>query len=190
MSPMQRFVWLLDLLQMRYNEIENYKPTVFKRLTGVKRPTFEEMVCIVDCHNAAVRKHKSRGRPSKLCTPDKLLMLLMYYREYRTFLHISVCYGISEMHCWRVITIMEQILLQSKTFHLPGKKALHATGTQQPPSKKVGWNTSGKALFKTPDGGENKSKSRIWVSSFLSSPSWYLTYLLIISSSTPTVVTK
>ena len=25
---------------------------------------------------------------------------------------------------------MEQILLQSKTFHLPGKKALHATGNK------------------------------------------------------------
>jgi hypothetical protein len=49
----------------------------------------------------------------------------MYYREYRTFLHISKSYGISEMHCWRIITTTEKILLQSPLFHLPGKKALH-----------------------------------------------------------------
>jgi hypothetical protein len=55
-------------------------------------------------------------------------MLLMYYREYRTFLHISKSYGISEMHCWRIITTTEQILLQSKSFHLPGKKALYDSG--------------------------------------------------------------
>ena len=29
------------------------------------------------------------------------------------------------MHCWRVITTLEQVILQSKQFHLPGKKALH-----------------------------------------------------------------
>jgi Helix-turn-helix of DDE superfamily endonuclease len=111
---------------MRYTEIENTKESIFKRLTGVKRQTFEEMVSVIDDYKRCCRKHQSKGRPSKLSTADKLLMLLMYYREYRTFLHISVCYGISEMHCWRIITSTEQILLQSKIFHLPGKKALHA----------------------------------------------------------------
>ena len=112
---------------MRYIELENTKESIFKRLTGVKRHTFKEMICVVDTYKAAQRKHKLKGRPSKLSTADKILMLLMYYREYRTFLHISVCYGVSEMHCWRTITSIEQILLQSKMFHLPGKKALHAT---------------------------------------------------------------
>ena len=111
---------------MRYTEIENTKESIFKRLTGVKKDTFEKMICVVDDYKIANRKHKSKGRPSKLSIADKLLMLLMYYREYRTFLHISVCYGVSEMHCWRIITSTEQILLQSKIFHLPGKKALHS----------------------------------------------------------------
>ena len=112
---------------MRYTEIENTKESIFKRLTGVKRQTFEEMISVVDDYKISCRKHKSKGRPSKLSTADKLLMLLMYYREYRTFFHISVCYGVSEMHCWRIVTSTEQILLQSKIFHLTGKKALHST---------------------------------------------------------------
>jgi hypothetical protein len=31
------------------------------------------------------------------------------------------------MHCWRIVTSTEQILLQSKIFHLKGKKTLHLT---------------------------------------------------------------
>jgi hypothetical protein len=41
-------------------------------------------------------------------------------------LHISVCYGVREMHCWRIITNIEQFFLQLKMFHLLDKKALHA----------------------------------------------------------------
>jgi Helix-turn-helix of DDE superfamily endonuclease len=68
---------------------------------------------------------KAKGRPNKLSTADKLLMFFIYYREYRTFLHISVCYGVSEMQCWHFITGTEQILLKSKMLHLQGKKALN-----------------------------------------------------------------
>lgn len=111
---------------MRYTEIQHLKPVIFKRLTGVHLNTFREMLKVILEYKCKYRKHPSRGRPAyKMSAEDNLLMLLMYYREYRTFLHISKTYGISEMQCWRVITGLERILLQSKTFHLPGKKALH-----------------------------------------------------------------
>ena len=51
-------------------------------------------------------------------------MMLMYYREYRSFAHIAASYNISEAQCWRIITTMEQYLIKSKLFHLPGKKTL------------------------------------------------------------------
>ncbi len=50
--------------------------------------------------------------------------MLMYYREYRTFLHISIAYEISEAQCWRIVRKMEDLLIKSKLFHLPGKKKL------------------------------------------------------------------
>jgi hypothetical protein len=112
---------------MRYTELKDTQPAIFKRLTGVTPSTFTAMIQVIEDYQVSNRKHKNRGRPANLCVADKLLMLLMYYREYRTFLHISKAYGISEMHCWRTITSLEKILLQSPRFHLPGKKALHSS---------------------------------------------------------------
>jgi Helix-turn-helix of DDE superfamily endonuclease len=111
---------------MRYTEIHDLSPSTFKRLTGVHLKTFSVMLEVITTYKLANRKHPTKGRkPYKLSAEDNLLMLLMYYREYRTFLHISKSYGISEMQCWRIVTELEKILLQSKLFHLPGKKALH-----------------------------------------------------------------
>ena len=70
------------------------------------------------------RKHPKRGKEPSLCIEDQLLMMLMYNREYRTFLHIGTDYGISESQCWRIVTDLENILIQSEAFKLPGKKAL------------------------------------------------------------------
>lgn len=96
----------------------------FRRLTGVKRSTFGKMCFIIKTVKTQRRKHPNRGSESKLCVEDQLLMMLMYYREYRTFLHIGTDYGISESQCWRIVTDLENILIQSNAFCLPGKKAL------------------------------------------------------------------
>lgn len=112
---------------MKWEDIKNCKPPVFKRLTGVSKETFMMMSFEVNrLSPASIHKIQGakRGPKPKLSTEDKLLMMLMYYREYRTFLHISSDYGISEAQCWRIITSLEQLLIKSKLFHLPGKKVL------------------------------------------------------------------
>ena len=96
----------------------------FRRLTGVKRSTFEKMCFIIKTVKTQRRKHPKRGSEPKLCIEDQLLMMLMYHREYRTFMHIGTDYGISESQCWRIVTDLEDILIQSNAFCLPGKKAL------------------------------------------------------------------
>lgn len=97
---------------------------VFKRLTGVKRSTFEKMVEVVKERIAVNRKHPTRGAPAKAAVEDQLLMMLMYYREYRTFLHTATAYGYSESQGWRIVRRMENILIKSGVFRLPGKKTL------------------------------------------------------------------
>jgi hypothetical protein len=96
----------------------------FKRLIGVKRSTFEKMCFIITTTKRQRRKHPNRGKEPTLCVEDQLLMMLMYNREYRTYLHIAADYGISESQCWRIINDLQNILIQSKAFSLPGKKAL------------------------------------------------------------------
>ena len=51
----------------------------------------------------------------------------MYWREYRTQFHIAVSYGVSEATVCRIIQKVENVLIKSKQFHLPGKQVLQAS---------------------------------------------------------------
>ncbi len=94
----------------------------FRRLTGVYPKTFNKMVEILQ---AAHLKKKARGgRPNKLSIEDMLLMALEYWREYRTYYHIGVSYGLSESNTYYAIKWVEDVLIKDGTFFLPGKKAL------------------------------------------------------------------
>lgn len=107
---------------MRFEKIKQLKEESFRRLTGVKRKTFDKMVEIL---NIARLGRKLRcGKPNKLLIEDSLLMALEYMREYRTYFHISKSYGISESACYRNIRWVEDTLVKDKAFSLPGRKAL------------------------------------------------------------------
>jgi len=51
-------------------------------------------------------------------------MTLEYLREYRTYLHIGKSYGIRESNVYKIIKWVEDTLIKSKVFNLPGRKAL------------------------------------------------------------------
>lgn len=108
---------------MRYETIRHLKDTDFKRFTGVQRETFELMLKVVE------KGWSDFGRPSKLSRADQLLMTLMYWREYRTEFHIAQSYGLSEATVCRTIRKVEDTLVRSKKFRLPGKKALQPSET-------------------------------------------------------------
>ena len=108
---------------MRYETVQMLKEQEFKRSTGVQRKTFEQMLQVVE---TGLRDF---GRPSKLSRADQLLLTLMYWREYRTEFHIGLTYGVSESTVCRTIKKVENVLIQSKQFHLPGRKALQSSDT-------------------------------------------------------------
>jgi len=108
---------------MRYETVQQLNDEDFKRSTGVQRSTFEQMLLVV---RAGLRDF---GRPTTLNRADQLLMTLMYWREYRTEFHIGLTYGVSESTVCRTIQKVENVLIQSKQFHLPGKKALRPSDT-------------------------------------------------------------
>lgn len=108
---------------MFYEKLASLSNSAFKRLTGVKRQTFTFMVQILEVQYAI--DHKLGGKPSKLPLEDKLLMTLEYWREYRTYFHIGSSYGYSESHAYRAIRWVENTLIKSGKFTIPGKKHLH-----------------------------------------------------------------
>ncbi len=79
---------------MKYEKISEYSNTKFRRITGVKRTTFDKMVEIL--RKGYAEKHRRRGRTPKLSIEDLLLATLEYLREYRTYAHIAASYGIAE----------------------------------------------------------------------------------------------
>ena len=107
---------------MRFNQIEQESSENFRRLTGVKRATFNLMAAILN--QAEIKRKTQGGKPNKLSIEDRLLMALEYLREYRTYFHISRSYGISESACYRNIRWVEDALIKDGSFSLPGKKEL------------------------------------------------------------------
>lgn len=112
---------------MKWEDIKDSNAGTFKRLVGVNRDLFDKMVeesARISSQSTHKVNGNKRGPKTKLSMENQVLMLLMYYREYRTFLHIATTFGISEPQCWRIITGLEKHLLKSGLFHLKGKKRL------------------------------------------------------------------
>lgn len=107
---------------MKYEIIKEYKEEQFRRITGVKRATFEKMVEILK--KSYAEKHRKRGRNLKLSIENQLLAALEYWREYRTYAHIAASYGIAESNMYRNIKWIEETLIKDGTFSLLGKKEL------------------------------------------------------------------
>jgi len=108
---------------MRYEDIKERNDADFKRLTGVTHQTFERMVTVLE------DEMPHFGRPPKLSRADQMLMTLMYWREYRSQFHIAQTYGVSEATVSRTIRKVEDVLIRSGEFRLPGKKALKSSDT-------------------------------------------------------------
>jgi hypothetical protein len=107
---------------MKFEQIKEESPEGFRRLTGIKRTTFDVMTNILSKADAILKSQG--GKPNKLTIEDRLLMALEYLREYRTYFHISRSYGISESACYRNIRWVEDTLIKDGKFSLPGRKAL------------------------------------------------------------------
>jgi len=59
-----------------------------------------------------------------------MLIALEYWREYRTYFQISKSWGIHESTVCRIVHRVENKLIKSRRFSLPGRKTLASTNTQ------------------------------------------------------------
>ena len=107
---------------MKFEKAKDLDNEKFRRLTGVKRSTFDQMILILSGEH---KTKKSRGgRSNKLKIEDMLLMTLEYLREYRTYFHISQSYNVSESTAYKTIRWVEDTLIKHPLFALPGRKEL------------------------------------------------------------------
>jgi hypothetical protein len=106
----------------KYNNIKNYKPERFRAITGIYPATFEAMLEVINKEYAEVRR--KGGRERKLTCENMLLMTLEYYKEYRTYECIGASYDLHKTNVGDVIKWVENTLITSGLFSLPGKRRL------------------------------------------------------------------
>jgi len=97
----------------------------FKRLCGVSRNTFTEMVEVLRPH---LERQGQRGGQNKLSAEDQLLVTLEYWREYRSQFHIGTSWGLHETTVGRIIRKVEDILVKCGKFRLPSKRQMYQLG--------------------------------------------------------------
>lgn len=107
---------------MTYERLQQLRPSAFKRYCGVHRETFAKMVRVL---RPNLDRQGKRGGQCKLSVEDQLLVALEYWREYRTQFHIAESWGISESSVCRIVQKVENLLLQSGEFSLPGKQRVY-----------------------------------------------------------------
>ena len=105
---------------MRFDSVKELKGEAFRRLTGIQRNTFEAMAAVLS--DAKCKQKAAGGKPNTLRVENQLLMMLEYWREYRTYFHIGQAYGISESAAYRHIKMVRK--------HAGQKQILSVTGPQ------------------------------------------------------------
>ena len=104
----------------RYEKALEKSDEDYVRLTGYSKKTMEKMLEILRAAYAA--KHKRRGRQSKVEVADMLMLSCKYWREYVTFFSLGNEYGVAESTAWEIVIWVENVLIKSGEFGLPGKK--------------------------------------------------------------------
>ncbi|MBF9641771.1 transposase family protein, partial [Streptococcus pseudopneumoniae] len=96
---------------MNYEASKQLTDAQFKRLVGIQRTTFEEMLAVLK--RAYQCKYAKGGRKPKLSLEDLLMVTLQYVREYRTYEQIAADFGIHESNLLRRSQWVEVTLVQS-----------------------------------------------------------------------------
>jgi len=104
----------------RFDKAIELNDVDFLRLCGYSKKTMQKMADIL--REAYAAKHKRRGRNSKLDVEDMLMLACKYWREYVTYFSLANEYGVAESTAHDITVWVEDVLIRSGKFGLPGKK--------------------------------------------------------------------
>lgn len=113
------------MMALKYEQALQLNGTDFRSRTGGNLETFAEMEAVL--HEREASRGKS-GRPSALPVGAQLLLTLEFWREYRTYFHPGQDWSIHETTVLRTVVRVEDALLRSGQFSLPGKRTLRDAG--------------------------------------------------------------
>ncbi len=98
-----------------HKRIEKLKEKDYQKYFGVNKATFDEMLEILE--EADRYKRIKGGRPSVLSVLDKLVIMLQYYREYRTMDNIAFDYQTNKSTVYYAIKWAEDTLVKNKNLY-------------------------------------------------------------------------
>jgi Helix-turn-helix of DDE superfamily endonuclease len=105
----------------RLEQAKQLKPNLFKRHYGVTWKTFQDMLCVMQERE---RNKKKVGRTPVLTIEEQVLCTLEFWREYPTYFHHGLDWGVHETTAQRIVERVEDTLIKSGKFSLPGKRQL------------------------------------------------------------------
>lgn len=110
-----------NVLTMNSKIAQNLSAEKFKRRFGVQRSTFKQVLKALKPYWQPEAKP---GNRPKLQLAERILVILEYWREYRTYFHIATDWHVSESTVCRIVHWVEDHLMHSGCFRLPGQKSL------------------------------------------------------------------
>jgi hypothetical protein len=112
------------MVRVKWEQVRDLDEGKFKRIVGIKKETFRELVNQLKPKYEA--KRKRGGRKPKLSLEDMIMATFGYLREYRTFASLGISFEIDETNIQRNIIWCENEMIKLDIFSLPGMKSLRS----------------------------------------------------------------
>ena len=103
--------------------IANMSASKYKEIFGVEKYVFDRLLRLLEVADTFQRKSNA-GRKSQLSVLDKLVITLMYWREYYTYRHIAFDYGVGKSTIGEAIIWVEDTIIASGLCNLKSSREL------------------------------------------------------------------
>jgi hypothetical protein len=95
----------------------------YKEIFGIEKHIFDRLLRLLEVADTYQRKSKA-GRKGRLSVLDKLVITLMYWREYRTYRHMAFDYCVGKTQIGDAVMWVENTVIESGLCSLKSAREL------------------------------------------------------------------
>jgi hypothetical protein len=95
----------------------------YKEIFGVEKYIFDRILRLLECADTFQRKSNA-GRKAGLSILDRLVITLMYWREYRSYRHIAFDYNVGKSTIGDAVIWVENTIISSGICNLKSAREL------------------------------------------------------------------